>query len=94
MIFDGNRKDEACPGNPQRVITLKTPSMSLIEISTVIIKAEVRVWTLDVLQSPHDSSTPACGARQEAEIASLIWTFEAVVDPVALCVRALLPEGW
>jgi hypothetical protein len=49
---------------------------------------------LDVLQSPHDSSTLACGARQEAEIASLIWTFEAVVDPVALCVRALLPEGW
>ena len=49
---------------------------------------------LDVLQSPHDSSTPASGARQEAKIASLIWTFEAAVDPLALCVRALLPEGW
>jgi hypothetical protein len=49
---------------------------------------------LDVLQSPHGSSTLTFGARQEAEIASLIWTFEAVVDPVALCVRALRPEGW
>jgi hypothetical protein len=47
---------------------------------------------LDVLQSPHDSSTLACSARQEAEIASPIWAFEATVDPMALCVRALVPE--
>jgi hypothetical protein len=61
------------------------------------LKAEVRVWTWDwmYLQSPHGSSTRACGARQETEIASLIWTFEAVVDPMALCVRAhyVLKDG-
>jgi hypothetical protein len=44
---------------------------------------------LDVLQSPHDSSKLASGARQEAEIASLIWRFEAVVDLMALCSRTI-----
>jgi hypothetical protein len=51
------------------------------------------VWTWDwMYYTPHDSSTLACSARQGAEIAGPLWTFEAAVDHMALCVRALVPE--
>jgi hypothetical protein len=59
------------------------------------LKAEVRVWTWDWMYynlctiPRHLPVVP-----EEAEIASLIWRFEAVVDPMAYVFCALLPEGW